>query len=519
MIARSREAPRRDPVGEDEVDRMTRDRLLVFDVGLTHVKSILFDAHGSIVDSSTIGYPTDRPRADRVEQDPEAWWGALRSTTRDVLDRNPGARSAIAGIGVTGHMHALVCVGGDGGAIGPALVLGDRRAERQAVALSDEIGAAEVYRMTGTLMDASMPAAKIRWLRDNEVSRWRATEMFLGCKDFIRHRLIGDLATESIDACATSLFDINRGSWSDVILEHVGTDAVHLPEVRRPEEVAGTLGTRPAAELSLLAGTPVVIGAGDDIEVLGNGLLEDGGCLEHMGTTGSILAVSDRRVTDPAMSLEVYPHAVEGLWVIGGSMTAAGAAIAWATGALGFPDVPAADEVLRGGDPRGRTVPIFSPHLLGERVPRRVPGAQGAWIGIDPGTTRDDLMRAVFEGVAFGLRAILDRVDAVAAPAARITVSEAREARPDWLRLRASAYGRPLASLRTSEPTALGVMILLATAIGAYPDVRTATAAASGIAAEVPPDPDLSDGLRRRYARYLEVADALGPTWPEAAEA
>ena len=498
---------------------MTRDRLLVFDVGLTHVKSILFDTHGSVIDSSTTGYPTDRPAADRVEQDPEAWWAALRSTTRDVLDRNPAARSAIGGLGVTGHMHALVCVGGDGEAIGPALVLGDRRAERQAVALSDQIGAAEIYRMTGTLMDASMPAAKMRWLRDNEPSRWNATKMFLGCKDFIRHRLIGDLATESIDACATSLYDITCGSWSEAILELVGTDVAHLPEVRRPEEVAGTLGVRPAAELGLLAGTPVVIGAGDDIEVLGNGLLEDGGCLEHMGTTGSILAACARRATDPTMSLEVYPHAVEALWVVGGSMTTAGAAIAWAADALGFASVPAADTVLRGGDPRGRSVPVFSPHLLGERVPRRLPGAQGAWIGIDPGTTRDDLMRAVFEGVAFGLRAILDRVDAVTAPASRITVSEAGEARLGWLRLRASAYGRPLASLRTSEPTALGVMILLATAIGAYPDVRTATVALSGIAAEVPPDPDLSDGLHLRYARYLELAEALGPTWPEAAEA
>lgn len=362
-------------------------------------------------------------------------------------------------------------------------------------------------------MDASMPAAKIRWLRDVEPARWKATRTFLGCKDYIRHRLTGDIFTDPIDACATSLYDITRGSWSDALTSAAGADQRLLPAIRRPEEVAGHLDDRAASELGLTAGVPVIVGAGDDIEVLGNGLVAEGGCLEHVGTTGSILAVGRRYTPDPTMALEIYPHAARSLWVLGGSMTTAGAAIAWAADVLGFESVSAAHGVLREGPPVGGTVPVFSPHLLGERVPHRVPGTQGAWIGINPSTSRNELMRAVFEGVAFGLRSVLDRVDGLAGRARRITVSEANEANVNWLRLRASVYERPLATLGTSEPTALGVMILMATALGAFPDIASATRSLTSISGEIEPDVSQTDGLRRRYARYLDLAEALRPTW------
>jgi xylulokinase len=362
-------------------------------------------------------------------------------------------------------------------------------------------------------MDASMPAAKMRWIRDAEPDRWRATRAFLGCKDFLRHRLTGDLVTDPIDACATSLFDITSGTWSEALLAAVGTEESRLPVVAKPEEIAGPLRAEAASELGLRAGIPVAVGAGDDVEVLGNGLLDAGACLEHVGTTGSILAVSQEWTPDPALALEVYPHVIPGLWVLGGSLTTAGAAIAWAADVLGYGGVPAALEVLRHPRAVGRGVPTFVPHLAGERVPNRVPWAQGAWIGLEPGMARSDLMLAAFEGVAFGLRAVLERVDALAGRASWITVSEARDADVDWLRLRASVYERPLATLSTAEPTALGLMAVLATAVGAFESVEAATRAVAGVSAEIAPDPGQSEDLRGRYGRFLEVSDALRPLW------
>ena len=356
-----------------------------------------------------------------------------------------------------------------------------------------------------------MPAAKIRWLWGHEREAWSATAWFLGCKDYIRARLTGQVSTEPVDACATSLYDIGEAEWSAPIVEAARARLEALPPILPPEAIAGGLLPGAAAELGLLAGTPVVVGAGDDVEVLGNGLLDRGMRLEHLGTTGSILAVLDTAVLDPARALELYPHAIKGLWVLGGSMTAAGAALEWAAGALGYASLNEAGACLRGW-PSAPGAPFFLPNLEGARTPRREPFARGAWLGMGRDTTRDDLMLAAFEGVAQGIQAILARTEELTGVRGPIAVSAGDSADPRWLQVRADVYGSPLAVLATSEPTALGLFTLAAAALGV--DASPAAAARRVVRTErlVEPAP-LAAGERRLTLADL-MGRALGSVWP-----
>lgn len=142
----------------------TSDTLLVLDLGLTHAKAVLFAADGRLLGVASRPVTTLRSSAERAEQDPREWWSALCDATRELGGRVPAAIRAVRGISVTAQMHALVCVGASGDWLGRALVLGDRRSVRQATAIEALVGAAAVYRITGTRMDASMPAAKVAWL-------------------------------------------------------------------------------------------------------------------------------------------------------------------------------------------------------------------------------------------------------------------------------------------------------------------------------------------------------------------
>ena len=492
------------------------DLVLAIDVGLTNCKAVLFDLDGRIVRRTAVPYETRRPAPDRVEQDPDAWWEASVQAVRGVAARDARLSGRVAAVGVTAHMHALACLDSALRPLGPALILGDRRANGEAEEISREVGEDLVYETTGTVMDPSMPAAKIRWLWRNEPERWSETAWFLGCKDLLRARLTGEVATEPVDACATSLYDLGRGDWSGLIAEAARAPLRTLPPILPPESMAGTLLPGAASELGLPAGTPVVVGAGDDVEVLGNGLLDAGASLEHLGTTGSILAVAASATPDPARALELYPHTIGGLWVIGGSMTTAGAALDWAARTLGYRSVKEASACLHSW-PAAPHAPVFLPNLEGARSPRREPFARGAWLGMRPDTDRADLMLAAFEGVAHGIRAILARTEELVGVGGPITVSAGESANPGWLQLRADVYGRPLAVLETSEPTALGLLTLATAALGVDESPAAAVRRIVRTRELVEPRPGASRAGR------LEIVAAFGralrETWPALAGA
>jgi xylulokinase len=414
-------------------------------------------------------------------------------------------------------MHAVAAIDSSGASLGRALVLGDRRAAPGAEQITAELGADEIYRVTGALMDPSMPAAELLWLRRQGDRRWSQARAFLGCKDFVRYRLTGQVLTEPIDACATSLYDIRTGTWSSDLLRAVGVREDQVPEVRPVTASAGTLLPTAAAELNLVPGTPVVVGAGDDIEVLGNGMLEPGTRLEHIGTTGSILAVADHPAYDPDRALELYPHALEGLWVVGGSMTTAGAALSWAARTLGYRSIRAAFQAARQDGRQAAAGPVFLPHLAGERIPARDPRVRGAWVGMDADTGAPALMRAACEGVAQALAAVLARTERLVGSCGPVSVVGGEQGSAEerwWLQLRADVYGRPLAVLESTEPTALGLMLVIACGVGIHPDLRAATQAVVRHGATIEPDPDATERLSRRHAAFEQLAAALGPVWP-----
>ncbi len=472
------------------------ETILIFDLGLTNCKAVAFTPQGEIVARAAIPYPTYRPQPGWVEQSPADWWQAMIAALDQVRAQSPAALEQTVAISVTAHMHALVCLGANGDALGSALVLGDQRALAEAEAITAAVGLERIYRITGARMDASMPLAKIAWLRQHAPEIHHQTRAFLACKDYLRHWLTGDLLTEPVDACGMSAYDIQRGNWSPELMEQAGIRADQLPQVADPCAIAGALLPAAARELGLKPGIPVMVGAGDDVEVLGNGMLEAGTALEHLGTTGSILSVTDHPVYDPQMALELYPHIMSGKWVLGGSVTAAGSALAWA------------DEVLRVdhsapyvSHPPDLDQPlIFIPHLSGERCPAWNPAARGAWLGLSAAHTSTDLRQAVWEGVMFSLKQVLEQIEALAGPQAHISISERGD--ENELIARASLYGRPLAVLHSPEPTALGAMIVAAVGVGMYGSLTEAVEHVTGWQRLIPVDEGLCQSYAALYIRY-----------------
>lgn len=496
------------------------EAILIVDLGSTRVKSTLFSLQGQVLARAGDTYPTAAPRPTWAEQEPAHWWEATVRATREALRQSE--RCTVMGIGVTGQMHGLVALDRDGRTLGPCLTVQDRRAAEQVREIEDEAGARRTYAITGARLDAASPAAKLRWLARHRPTILERCIVWLPPKDYLRYRLTGEVATEPIDAAGTLLYDLGTNTWSDELAEAACVDPRHLPPLRPGHTPGGVLTREAAAALGLQAGIPVAIGAGDDVECLGAGLLAPGRALEHLGTTGSILACSPRVVTDQAMRVDCYPHAVPGLYLVGGSTGSAGATLAWAAQQL----VAAPDGVERSGglrlnltldswDDESEAL-LFLPYLAGERCPLWDPTLRGLLAGMTLRTTAHEIARAVFSGVAFSLRHILDTLLDLGLAVEDLVASGDDGAAADatgaaWSRLRSAVYGRPLLLAAESDPTAAGALVLTLVAIGAAPDIATAARVIPPLTERVTPDPAIQRHLARRYALYRDLAAWAAP--------
>ncbi len=480
--------------------------ILVVDIGLTNCKVVLFQADGNILDRETIPYPTYYPAPGLVEQNPMDWWEAIKLALTHMAGRSSRVLEQIEAISVTGHMHSLVCVDQDGEAIGNSLVLGDQRSVPQSDVIIQQIGLSEIYSRTGARLDASMPMAKIAWIRDNEPERFAASSHFVTCKDYLRMRMTGDRYIDAMDATGMSMYNIRTGGWDLELCDLIGINIDQLSEVVDYTQSAGELRPEAAQSLGLKPGIPVVVGAGDDVEVLGFGLDRPGTMLEHLGTTGSILACTQAPLFDPQMSVEVYPHLIPGLWLIGGSISTAGRARLWADGILDKSGRESMDDLAPKSPDLSEPL-LFIPHLSGARCPQWDPKARGSWIGLALSHTSADLYQAVQEGSIFALKSVLDRMEDLMGGVTSIRVSE-KEGGASWQRMRANIYGRELLPVTNPEPTAHGAMLLAAVMLGIYPDVKTAVHMTVSYTDSVSIDAKMAALYDRLYSKWV-VAEAV----------
>ena len=114
-------------------------------------------------------------------------------------------------------------------------------------------------------------------------------------------------------------------------------------------------------------------------------------------------------------------------------------------------------------------------------------------------------MRAVLEGVAFGLRDALDLVGR--AEVGRVSGGGARS--DEWLRIVASVLELPLERTAVDEGAAYGAALLGGVAAGVWDDVPTAVVATVAPAGRIDPVPEWVEPYREARERYRALYPAL----------
>jgi xylulokinase len=488
--------------------------VLGIDASTTATKAVLVRDSGTVAAVGVSEYDYEIPHPGWAEQDPGLWWDGATAAIRDVLATTGASADDVAAIGLTGQMHGLVLLDAADDVLRPAILWNDQRTAAECDAIRAAVGPERLIEITGNDALTGFTAPKLVWVRDHEPDLWVRAAHVLLPKDYLRLRLTGEHAMDKADGSGTILFDLAVRHWSPVVLEALAIDPAWLPPTFEGPEVTGVVSAAAAGATGLRAGTPVVAGGGDQAaNAVGTGAVDAGVVALSLGTSGVTFATPTEPLVEPAGRVHAFCHAVPGRWHMMSVMLSAAGSLRWFRDALapGVEFGALADEAASA--PPGSDGLLFLPYLTGERSPHPDPLARGAFVGLTVRHERRHLIRAVMEGVAFGLKDGLDlMVDAGVPVPAQIRASGGGTASPLWRQILADVLGTEIATAGTTEGAAYGAGMLAAVGSGWFPDVDAIAAAWVQATTVAAPGPDVAR-YAELHAAYRGLYPALAPTF------
>jgi len=459
--------------------------LVGLDIGTTGVKALALSADGVVTGRAEEEYPLSTPRPGWAEQDPEDW---VRAAEAALAQLGGGERP----FGLSGQMHGLVVLDSEQRVLRPAILWNDQRTAAECAEIEERIGLGRLIELTGNRALPGFTAPKLLWLRRHEPGVYARIEHVLLPKDYVRLRLTGQRATDAADASGTLLFDVSRRRWSEEVLA-----ALELPEAWLPAAYESP-------------DVPAAPGAGDQAAAaLGVGVDRPGPLSVVLGTSGVVFAALPGFAADPQARVHAFCHAVPGGWHAMGVMLSAAGSLRWLRDTVGGTYGELIAEAERW--PPGAEGLTFLPYLQGERTPHADPNARGAFVGLTLRHDRGALVRAVLEGVAYGLRDSLELLRGLGVEA-DVGRASGGGARSDlWLRIVASVLDLPLERPVVEEGSAYGAALLAGVAAGCFADVHQAVEACVRTTGRIEPEPSWRDSYEAGYARFRALYPALRP--------
>lgn len=461
--------------------------LVGLDVGTTGAKAVAIAPDGAVLARAEVPYELSTPKPGWAEQDPEDW---LRASERALAELDV----EIEAIGLSGQMHGLVALDASDRVLRPAILWNDQRTAAECAEIEERVGLERLIRLTGNRALTGFTAPKLLWLRRHEPEVYERTAHLLLPKDYVRLRLFGERATDVADASGTLLFDVAARQWSEQVLEALDLPGEWLPTVYESPAVPGAPG------------------AGDQAAAaLGVGVDRPGPISVVLGTSGVVFAALPAYAADAQGRVHAFCHAVPGAWHAMGVMLSAAGALRWLRDALGTKE--GFGTLIAEAQRWPPTVEglVFLPYLAGERTPHADPSARAAFTGLSLRHDRGALVRAVLEGVAYGLRDSFELLAELGVRGEVGRISGGGAQSDLWLRIVASVLGLPIERTTVAEGSAYGAALLAGVAAGVFADVHDAVARCVRIRDTIDPDPEWRAAYEDGYRRFRRLYPALRP--------
>jgi glycerol kinase len=452
--------------------------IMALDQGTTSSRAILFGKNGEMAAVSQKEFTQYFPENGWVEQDPKEIWASQMSVMMEARETLGIPVEEIAAIGITNQRETTIVWNKETGEpIYPAIVWQCRRTADRIDALKAEGYDTVIREKTGLIADPYFSATKIEWILDHvDGAREMAEQgkLYFGTVDtWLIYKLTGGRvhATDYTNASRTMLFNIHTLEWDKELLEKFRIPESMLPEVHNSSEIYGYTDER------LFGGSIPVAGvAGDQQAALFGQCCFEPGDTKNTYGTGCFLLMNtgDRAVYSEHGLLTTIAIGLNGKvqYALEGSVFVAGAAIKWLRDEMKLIEKAGDTEriALSVKDSNGvYVVPAFT----GLGAPYWDAYARGAILGLTRGTTREHIVRATVESLAYETYDVLKAMENDSGmELKRLRVDGGASANNFLMQFQADLLAGEIVRPVVTETTALGAAYLAGLAVGYYDSIE-----------------------------------------------
>lgn len=411
--------------------------ILAIDLGTSGPKVALISTRGEVVDWEFEKTSLHLLPNGGVEQSPDDWWAAIKKASQRLIGKKLVEVDDIAAISCTGQWSGTVAVDAAGQHLANAIIWMDARGLPYVKQILNGFLKIEGYDIRKALqwlrLTGGLPAhsgkdsiAHILFVKNELPEVYKNTYKFLEPKDYLNMRLSGQFAA-SFDSIALHWVTDNRNisdvRYSPRLLRLAGLDPAKLPDMRQAIDVLGPIKPAVARELGLREDVRIIVGTPDvQSAAIGSGAVRDYEAHLYIGTSSWLTCHVPYKKTDLFHKMASLPSAIPGRYFVANEQETAGACLTFLKDNILFPKDPFAQkaETQNGYEMLDRIAEsvaagsqrvIVAPWLNGERTPVEDASIRGGIHNLSLRTTRDHLVRATFEGVAYNSRWLLGYVE------------------------------------------------------------------------------------------------------------
>ncbi|MCO6542062.1 MAG: glycerol kinase GlpK [Lactobacillus sp.] len=457
---------------------MVQRYIMAIDEGTTSTRAIIFDKKGNKITDAQREFRQYFPNPGWVEHDANEIWNAVLSTIANCFIESGIKPDQIAGIGITNQRETTVIWDKKTGLpIYHAIVWQSRQTEALAQKLQQAGLSEEIHQKTGLLIDPYFSATKIRWILDHVKGAQQRAEkgelLFGTINTWLLWKLTdGEVfATDYTNASRTMLFNINNLQWDDDILQKLNIPKQMLPEVKPNSAIYGY--TRPYHFYG--SAVPIAGMAGDQQSALFGQMAFEPGMVKNTYGTGAFVVMNTgqeiKLSENNLLTTIAYGINDQIYYALEGSIYVAGSALQWLRDSLKL--IASAPESYQAAlDSTNNDEVYLVPAFTGLGAPYWDAEARGAIFGLTRGTTRNDLIKATLQAIAYQSRDVLDTMQADTGTTIPLLKVDGGAANNDYLlQFQADISNTPVQRANDLETTALGAAFLAGLAVGYWKDI------------------------------------------------
>lgn len=451
--------------------------IMAIDQGTTSSRAIIYDKKGHHIGSSQKEFTQYFPQDGWVEHDANEIWNSVQSVIAGAFIESGIKPDQVVGIGITNQRETTVIWEKDTGRpIYNAVVWQSRQSAPLANKLKEEGHSEFIHKKTGLIIDAYFSATKIRWILDQvEGAQERAEngELLFGTIDtWLTWKLTdgGAHVTDYSNASRTMLFNINELDWDQEILDLLNIPRSMLPKDCSNSEIYGYT----QSYHFFGAEVPISGMAGDQQAALFGQMAFEPGMVKNTYGTGSFIVMNTGE--EPQLSknnlLTTIGYGINDkvYYALEGSIFVAGSSIQWLRDGLKMMK-KASDSEDAARRSKNKNEVYVVPAFVGLGAPYWDQEARGAMFGLTRGTTRDDLIKATLQSIAYQVRDIVDTMQEDTGIKIPVLKVDGGAAKNEYLmQFQSDILDTPIQRAQNLETTALGAAFLAGLAVGYWKD-------------------------------------------------